>query len=151
MSTWNSITINEPGDLTVETLPTELTSDGEIWEWYEAYSNEGAITIEGHSKYSADEAKSAMRRLSRSTGRITHFEEWDDDEVGQSLTVYENGAVVHEQGRHSELVPDNLAELVKAGRDALSADTDSVWENGRVTRPMRDALRALVEALEARP
>ena len=32
MSTWNTITIERPGALTLDTLPDALTGDGEIWE-----------------------------------------------------------------------------------------------------------------------
>lgn len=164
MSTWNRITIERPGALTLDTLPDALTHVGEIWEGrseddtrvgfpdrmsplgYEIKGREadpdGVITISGHSKWRADDAIAALIELSKTTGRITHHEEWDDEEVGQSVSVYENGAEVESERRESELVPANLRALVAAGRAALDhSDTAA-------TQEQQDALRALVNALD---
>ncbi|GAA1745444.1 hypothetical protein [Microbacterium paludicola] len=168
MSTWNSITIEEPGALTIDTLPTALTSDGELWEGYDAIDEredvperevaagytipgrtgnpDGSIIIQGHSKYTADEASAALAELSKHTGRIVHREEWDYDEVGGSVTVYENGAAVPDLGQHTELIPDQLPKLIGDLRRALA-----VRGYERNTRPrVRDAARALVASWDSR-
>lgn len=163
MSTWNAITIERPGALTVDTLPEALTGYGEIWEGYSADDERetiperqmfaqyvraerpgnpnGVIVISGSSKWRPDAAIAALIELSKTTGRITHRQEWDDDEVGQEVAVYENGSEVEAERRVSGLVPANLGALLDAARAALDAtDADA-------TQRQQEALRGLVAAL----
>jgi len=168
MTTWNSITIESPGALTLDTLPDALTGDAEIWEnrteedervtvpareafgatYPERPGNPGgSIIISGGSKWSAEDAIHAVIELSKTTGRITHYQEWDDDQQGQSLTVYENGAEVEELAQVSELVPANLRELIANVRRYVRRDHrgDIYTEMG--SEPMK-AVMALVDALD---
>jgi hypothetical protein len=169
MSTWNVITIERPGALTLDTLPDALTRDGEIWEGrdeddtrvgfpdrmsplgYEIKGRDadpdGVIKISGHSKWRADDAIEALIELSKTTGRITHHEEWDDDEVGQSVSVYENGAEVREVRKVSALVPANLPDLIADARKSIWRDP----KNGDITMPLHGggaAIMALLDALD---
>lgn len=165
MSTWNRITIERPGALTLDTLPATLTSAAEIWEGRDdrdfrvtipertlygvTYPEkpgdpDGSIVITGGSKWRADEAIIALVELSKTTGRITHFQEWDDDGPGQSVTVYENGEEVEELARVSDLVPANLAQLIADARTALLFDAPSP----AVVDALSGTLTALVDALD---
>lgn len=165
MTTWNTITIERPGALTLDTLPDALTGDAEIWEgrteWDERETvperftfgrlraerpgnPDGDIIISGHSKWTPEEAIKALIELSKTTGRITHRQEWDDDEAGQSVTVYENGAEVEELAQVSDLVPANLHELIADARTALMFDAPSP----AVVDALSGTLRALVDALD---
>lgn len=169
MSTYNSITIENPGALTIETLPDALTSDGEIWEGYDVTDEridvperrteafifpgrpgnpDGAITIAGGSKWRAEEAIAALVELSKTTGRITHHQEWDDDAPGAETTVYENGEYVEAKSLESAMVPANLAELIAEVRRHLWRD-----RRGDVTTPNNfhaggEAIMALLDALD---
>ena len=171
MSTWNVVTIHNPGDLTIETLPDALSPDrfmdGEIFDEREGKPEvhygtppndwrtpampgdpNGDIRIEWRSKYSDDEAQAACAEIATGERTVTHFQEWDDDEVGQSLDAYRNGIVVEQESQNGDLVPRNLDELVKAVRDALADRTVVIHETGKPPRyPLEDAARALVDAL----
>lgn len=160
MSTWNSIDIHNPGTLTVDTLPDALGEDGEMWESYDAAdwrdekNPRDLITVSGRSKYTAEEVQAALPALAIDGRRIVHSQEWDDDEVGQSEDIYENGAHAPEQGKHSALVPDTLPALVErltsalAAYDAIESDDDPGY-HARVDAainaltPARDLLAAL--------
>lgn len=169
MSTWNSITIENPGALTLDTLPDALKGDAEIWEdryeadervpipasapysWDPGYklperpgNPEGSITIEGRSKYQADDAIAALIELSKTTGRITHYQEWDNDGPGQETTVYENGEYIHAASKVSDMVPANLHELIRDARTALLFDAPSP----AVVDALAGTLTALVNALD---
>lgn len=155
MTTWNSITIENPGALTLDTLPAALTEDAEIWgdrsqddervtipehepyPWSPGYKLSerpgdpaGNITIEGRSKWRPEAAIEALIELSKTTGRVTHYQEWDDDEQGQESAVYEDGEYVVTASRVSDMVPANLHELIAAARvplaryDAIDSDDD---------------------------
>ncbi|KZE41397.1 hypothetical protein [Microbacterium sp. T32] len=172
MSTWNSITIERPGALTLDTLPDALTGDAEIWEdrdeddervtipEYEPYAwnpgyklperpgnPEGNITIEGRSKYRADDAIAALIELSKTTGRITHYQEWDNDGPGQETTVYENGEYIHAASKVSDMVPANLHELIANVRRYVRRDDrgDIYTELGPQSM---EAVMALLDALD---
>jgi len=160
MTTWNNITISNPGTLTVEALPDELKGDGAIWEDFSADDEreaiepdhyypgsvgregkpEGDITIEGRSKYHADDAEAILPELSKGR-RIEWFEEWDDDGPGQRVTVWENGEEVAAERKHSELVPDALHELVAELRALLPEK----WED---KSPLSESAQRLVDALD---
>lgn len=163
MSTWNVVTIEKPGRLTLADLPEALTSAGPLGG--EDYSDTderedtpptmyrgvlvgagrpgkpgGNIVIEGRTKYRAEELFAACVEVSASTGgTVTWFEEWDDDEVGQSVTVFRAGELVDSEGRTSELVPVNLTELVESLRDAL--------DHSGIALSVAVRARALVDAL----
>jgi hypothetical protein len=171
MSTWNSIEIHNPGTLTVDTLPDALGEDGEMWESYDVTDNredtppyiiqgrvirdtipgdpDGSLVITGRSKYMADRVKAELPGLAVEGRCIVHDEEWDDDEVGQAQTVYEDGEEKPEQAKHSELVPDSLGMLVTLFRDDLArfdAATDDNTERAAAIQAIKSA-RALVDAL----
>lgn len=149
MSTWNNITIERPGALTKDTLPDALTRDGELWEGYDVWDERaiaegGGLTISGWSKYEASEAGAALLELSRTTGTITWREEHEYDETSKTVTVYRDGAHIHEESKHDELVPDNLQELVgnvrsaRIGHNAMDGTCDEFDE----------AVLALLDALD---
>lgn len=140
MPTWNVITIIRPGSLSIAELPEGLGPDGPIWEERSVYDEresipaseifgkhypetpgdpDGEIRIEGWSKYHAD-IDTEILALSEGR-RIEWFEEWNEDEVGQSQSVYEDGAIIAAEGKHSELVPDTLTELITAVRSHVGA------------------------------
>ncbi|MDL5351150.1 hypothetical protein [Microbacterium sp. zg-YB36] len=169
MSTWNAIVIEQPGSLTIDTLPDALTGEGEIWEGYDVTDEresrqpntyyqgdpggpgnpEGRIVISGHSKYEASAAIAALIELSKTTGTITHSEEYDYDEPGQEVTVYRAGGYVLAESRTSELVPNNLGELIAAVREGIAlvdATFDKEEEHYAAVRTVM-AARALISAL----
>ncbi|MFF2388913.1 hypothetical protein [Agromyces sp. NPDC058104] len=113
-------------------------------------SPEGDITITGHSKYRATSAESALYELSAAYPEITvsWSQEWDDDEPGQCLDVIRAGEIVRESSLVVHMVPMTLPDLIAAAREALASDVKAVHENGGVTYPVDDALRALLLALE---
>lgn len=96
-------------------------------------------------------------------------DEWDNrdaDEPGHTVAVFRNGEVVPDEGKHSALVPNNLAELLKNATEALAPyeahdpKTTAVWGNsittGQDVEPysltdtaanMAASIRALVAAL----
>jgi len=165
MSTWTSVTIETPGALTLETLPDDLTADGEMWDGYEVDDErvtipertlfghvfrerpgnpDGDIRISGGSKWQAERALGALQELSKSTGTIRVFESWDDEAGGQRVTIFRGGETVSEECKEAELVPVNLAALVADLKQALDVPlaTDGAWQN------VERAGRALVSALE---
>jgi hypothetical protein len=168
MSTWNAITIENPGALTIDTLPDALTRDGEIWEGYEVTDEridvperrteafifpgrpgnpDGNFVIAGGSKWRADEAIAALMELSKTTGRITHHQEWDDDTPGAETTVYVNGEYVEAESLESAMVPANLAQLVAEVRKYVRRDHRGDIYTSMGAEPMR-AVMALVDALD---
>lgn len=147
MSTWNSITIENLGALTVEALPDALTRDGEIWEGYEAdqYGEPEIITIQGHSKWEPSEAIAALKQLTLDHPgmKVIHDQEWDYEEPGSDSTVYVNGEIVRAESKHSQLVPIDLAAMVEALRKAL----DKRGHDRNTMPAVRSAAQAIVEAL----
>ncbi|MFF7293209.1 hypothetical protein ACFY9N_11825 [Microbacterium sp. NPDC008134] len=167
MTTWNVITIENPGALTVAALPEALTSEGEIWEGYSADDTRdavepreiapdlvapgragdpnGCIIIEGHSKWEAEEAIAALVQLTRDAPemKVTHFQEWDYDGVGSESAVYRGGEIVRAESKVSQLVPVDLDKLAETLREALGKRGYD-----RNTMPaVRAAAQALVDAL----
>lgn len=161
MSTWNSITIHNPGDLTLDTLPSALWAEGEIWEgrdedderegWpagrFGAWDKgrdpnpKGAIRVSGHSKYTAEAAGACLLELSKGR-RIEWSQEWSEDEPGSSLDVFIDGVRSREESTHDMQVPDNLSDLIAAARKALAV-------RGRESARLIHAQRALENLLDA--
>lgn len=156
MTTWNSVTIKNPGAITVEMLEgiNAFNGEGQMWESHEIDTFDGGtIYAQGHSKWQAADLIEAIEALSleHPDATFTHYEEWDDDGVGARETVYRGGSSIVTESRMSGMVPANLAELVATLRAALDAKVLAKHETHKETRyPIQEAARALVDALDPR-
>lgn len=167
MSTWNRITITDPGPVVVDTLPDALDIFDEVDderttippfrrpgqdqteppEYLGRPGNPvGNLTLAGETKYHAAEAHEAIRELSALTGTITYYEEWDDDDMGYAEAVYRGGEFIQDEYRVSALVPAHLNRLVQSGLAAL-AGSPVPGEPPAVVAALRD----LVDALDTTP
>lgn len=150
MSTYHAVTIATPVPIDLATLPYPLYDDGSgSWglhdgdEWYDP----AAPMCYGHSAYALDVIGvwAAAYTAAHPEVTVTWSQEWDDEEPGQQVTVYRAGVVVVAESKHTELVPDNLRELIADVRTALDAHGHLAYD---AARQMFDAARALCDALD---
>lgn len=148
MSTWNTVTIKTPKEIDLDELPD--IDDLGLWDGQD-FDFPEEPTASGRSKYRADDLDNWIIDYTTEHPEISihWYEEWDDDEPGQSLNVYRAGSIVRAESKSSALVPANLAELIAAVREALSEGVIVVHETGQPTRkPIHGATLALVDALD---
>lgn len=149
MSTWNTVTIKTPKEIDLDELPDidDLgLRDGQDFDFPEE------PTASGRSKYHADDLDNWIIDYTTEHPEISihWYEEWDDGDSGQTLTVYSAGSIVRAESKHSALVPDNLDELISALRKAIDSRTLEIRETGKPVRyPIQEAALALVKALES--
>lgn len=149
---------------TVVTITPEPTDENYPEEWERgtlediAEANMGDFAsidpdqIAGNSKYQIDGLTgwAAAYTEANPGSTVEIVEEWTGD-GGPSINtyVYRDGVIVLPESKHSELVPDNLADLIAAVRTALDAGVLEVRESGKPLRlPIQDAARALIDALD---
>lgn len=122
MSTWNVVTITG-ADVTQAELDRRLASAGIETGWgeFSMESRGGEWVASWRTKWQADGVADFAEGLTmwHRGATVSWFEEWDDDETGQRESVYRRGERVASEGRHTELVPDNLATLVADARRAM--------------------------------
>jgi hypothetical protein len=138
LKSWNVITIQ--GELDADTfneLPTFGLHDGDPWD-ITAERDEYAMSgWDGATPFRIGDWAKHFTNIRPGT-TVIWYEEFRMDDVGESSTVYRDGEKVVAESTTSRMVPDNLDELLAAGRKAL-ATTDPGAKH--------DALKALVEGL----
>lgn len=150
MSTWNAVTIESDHTYTDAELDAlEGPEEWGLWEadgWTIPHPYTSSPAAYGWSKWHRDEIGDWAKQYTAEHPGVTvrWREEWDDEEAGQRETVYRNGAVVREECKHSELVPDILPSLISDARQALKFDALTPAAVDTLT----DALTALVDALD---
>jgi len=153
MSTYHVVAIDTPAPIDLASLPYPLCDydgsragawglhDGDEWD------DPAAPMCYGHNAYTLDViGEWAAAFTAEHPGvTVTWSQEWDDEEPGSDVTVYRAGAVVVAESKHTELVPDNLRELIADVRTALDARGHLAYD---AARQMFDAARALCDALD---
>lgn len=164
---WNTVTIQNPGAITLNTLPEAFSGDGAMWEdierddvrvtiprrevpggFYPERPGDpsGNIEISGGSKYRADDLVEAIVELSKanSEAKITHGEYWSGEQPNETITVYVAGEILHAESQHTYLLPFDLMEKAQAA-DAEIRRMEKL--NPEATRELAKATRALLKSL----
>jgi len=123
VSTWNVVTITG-ADITEAELDRRLMNAGIETGWgeFSMESRDGGWVASWRTKWQAEGVAAFAEGVTmwHRSATVSWFEEWDDDETGQRESIYRRGERVASEGRHTELVPDDLATLVADVRLALN-------------------------------
>ncbi|MFE6967201.1 hypothetical protein ACFVAJ_19065 [Agromyces sp. NPDC057679] len=157
MSAWNDITIEDAtADLTISRIFERWPVLGPRGPLDEMYSDDsrvrgGDLTIGGRSSFT-DKLEAALYELSAAHPEVTITWEvvWRGGEPGAHADVIRAGKLVPEESFVERMVPVLLPELIEAANAALDSQVKAVHENGTITYPVDDALRALLDALQTK-
>lgn len=138
MVTYASITIVDAPRLTERKLHRAIERAALSMRELDVTHYAAEWVISGSSKYQPDGlAEIAVDLTTRHPGALLRiFQEWDDDESGSSLDIYQDGERQRDRCRRSELVPVDLHERVRAVRAAL----DGTGDLGTAARWLADGL-----------
>jgi len=126
MSTWNVVTITG-ADIDSAELERRLNNAGIETGWgefsMESRGEPAEWVLSWSTKWQAEGMGNFAEGLTmwHRAASVSWFEEWDDDGVGQRQSVYRRGERITSEGRHAELVPDDLASLVADVRRAMAS------------------------------
>ena len=158
MSTYHVIKITTPEPINLASLPYPLYDydgthpnawglhDGDVWE------DPTAPICYGHSAHGVEPIETwALEYTAAYPGiTVTWSQEWDDEDAGASISVYRDGTFILAESKHTELVPDNLHELIAVAREALGYHDKAVMTALHPSNPftLASTLRSLVDALD---
>lgn len=170
MSTWHTVTIDglKQAGIGVADLPAPQEEwglhDGESWfpplvagEGNALVADEDSLYCNGQTKYSVEEVGAwACDFTAKHEGvTVTHDEEWDDEGMGFSSTVYTRGELDREASGTSALVPMDYVRYIGEAQAALAAHeqlhaTSNKAAHSTVADNLAAQLRRLIEGIHSR-